>query len=214
MSSALFSWKKFYETPVVGIFRGFSIEKIQQIIPVYIESGFHTVEVTMNSPESKKSITMLASKYPNLNVGAGTVCSMNDLNDALNAGAQFIVTPIVNVEIINHCVVQKIPIFPGAYTPTEIYQAWNLGASAVKVFPATQLGVNYIKDILGPLNHIKLLPTGGVHQNNITQFMDAGCIGVGMGSSLFDEKLIGNLSALKMHFDEVKGLFSNFNVKS
>ncbi len=201
-----FSWEKYNQTPVVGIMRGFSMEQIREIIPTYIESGFYTVEITMNSEGAETSIATLLKEYPELNVGAGTVCNMDDLKRALDAGSQFIVTPVIDEEVIKHCVKNNIPVFPGAYTPTEIYKAWSLGANAVKVFPATQLGVKYIKDVLGPLNTIKLLPTGGVDKNNINDFFNIGVVGCGMGSSLFDKKIIasGDKAALKEHFEIIK----------
>jgi len=206
MFNGTFSWERFKKAPVVGILRGFSIAQIEEVIPTYIESGFGTVEITMNSPNAEKSIQALVKTYPNLNVGAGTVCNKKDLKNALDAGAQFIVTPILDDEVVKFCVDNKVPVFPGAYTPTEIYKAWSLGANAVKIFPATQLGPKYIKDILGPLNILKLLPTGGVNKNNISDFFEAGSIGVGMGGSLFDRDLIlsGNKVALKKHFDTIK----------
>jgi len=131
---------------------------------------------------------------------------MADLKRALDAGSQFIVTPILDEEVVRYCVENKIPVFPGAYTPTEIYKAWSLGANAVKIFPATQLGTRYIKDILGPLNTIKLLPTGGVNKENIADFFNVGCVGVGMGGSLFDKNIIlsGDKEALKKHFEAIK----------
>ncbi|NJB84016.1 bifunctional 4-hydroxy-2-oxoglutarate aldolase/2-dehydro-3-deoxy-phosphogluconate aldolase [Wenyingzhuangia aestuarii] len=206
MSKSTFSWEKYNETPVVGIMRGFSMEQIKEIIPVYIDSGFYTVEITMNSENAEASIATLAKEYPTLNVGAGTVCNMDDLKRALDAGSQFIVTPVIDEDVISYCVAHKIPVFPGAYTPTEIYKAWSLGASAVKIFPATQLGTKYIKDILGPLNTIKLLPTGGVDKNNIADFFKVGVVGCGMGGSLFDKNIIasGDKVALKVHFDAIK----------
>jgi len=197
MFSTTFSRDTFNQTPVVGILRGFSMEQIREIIPVYIESGFRTVEITMNSPNVEESIATLAKEYPDLNVGAGTVCNMADLKRALDAGSQFIVTPILDEEVVRYCVENKIPVFPGAYTPTEIYKAWALGANAVKIFPATQLGTRYIKDILGPLNTIK---------ENIADFFKVGCVGVGMGGSLFDKNIIlsGDKEALKKHFEAIK----------
>jgi len=127
---------------------------------------------------------------------------MPDLEAALAAGAQFIVTPILDEQIVQHCVQKNIPVFPGAYTPTEIYRAWSAGASAVKVFPAAQLGAKYIKDVLAPLNEIRLLPTGGVSLENIGDYFEAGAAGVGMGSSLLDKKLIEreDYDGLKDHF--------------
>jgi len=162
MQNNTFSWNKYNQNPIVGILRGLTTEEVLKIMPSYVKTGFYTIEITMNSPKVAETIATLAKEYPELNVGAGTVCTMEDLKIALDAGSQFIVTPIINEEVIKHCVANNIPIFPGAYTPTEIYKAWSWGASAVKVFPATQLGVQYIKDVLAPLNEIKLLPTGGV----------------------------------------------------
>ena len=162
-----FSWELFDEAPVVGIVRGIPLEKVLKIAEVYVESGLTTIEITMNTEGATEIITALRKRFPQLNVGAGTVCSLLDLTNAVNAGAQFIVTPIIDAEVIKKSVELNIPIFPGAYTPTEIYNAWKLGASAVKIFPATQLGTQYIKDIAAPLNKIKLLPTGGVSVSNI-----------------------------------------------
>ncbi len=206
MNNQVFSWDKFNANPVVGILRGFSIATVLEIIPVYLKSGFYTVEVTMNSPNVEETIAAIVKEFPEMNVGAGTVCNMNDLKRALKAGSQFIVTPILDEEVIKYCVDNGIPVFPGAYTPSEIYKAWSLGANAVKIFPATQLGIKYIKDISGPLNEIKVLPTGGVSKDNIGEFFKIGCVGVGMGGSLFDKTLInsGNLEALATHFEAVK----------
>lgn len=201
-----FSWALFDKAPVVGIVRGIPLEKVLKIVEVYVESGFTTIEITMNTAGATEIITVLRNRYPQLNVGAGTVCSHLDLTKAVNAGAQFIVTPIVDAEVIRKSVELNIPIFPGAYTPTEIYNAWKLGASAVKIFPATQLGTQYIKDIAAPLNKIKLLPTGGVSVANINSFFQSGAIGVGMGSSLFDKKMVDeeNFEGLKKHFVKIK----------
>ncbi|WP_027395867.1 bifunctional 4-hydroxy-2-oxoglutarate aldolase/2-dehydro-3-deoxy-phosphogluconate aldolase [Aquimarina latercula] len=201
-----FSWERFESTPIVGILRGYSLDTVMNIMPVYKESGFSTVEITMNSPNAVNTIKELLSSFPELNIGAGTVCTMKELEEALQVGAQFIVTPIMNEEVITTCVAEKTPVFPGAFTPTEIYKAWSLGADMVKVFPATQLGTQFIKDVKGPLNEIKLLPTGGVSKNNITDFFAIGCQGVGMGSSLFDKNAIAHndLEFLIRHFKKIK----------
>ena len=201
-----FSWELFDEAPVVGIVREIPLEKVLKIADVYVESGLTTIEITMNTAGAIEIITVLRNRYPQLNVGAGTVCSLFDLTEAVNAGAQFIVTPIIDAEVIRKSVELNIPIFPGAYTQTEIYNAWKLGASAVKIFPATQLGNQYIKDIAAPLNKIKLLPTGGVSVANINSFFQSGAIGVGMGSSLFDKKMVDeeNFEGLKKHFIKIK----------
>ena len=207
-----FSWEKFNKAPIVGIIRGMPAETIFQIAQAYAEAGFSTLEITMNTKGVSEIISVLRNKHPKLNIGAGTVCTLDDLNKAVNSGAQFIVSPVIDEEVIKNSVSQKIPIFPGAYTPTEIYKAWTLGAAAVKVFPATQLGVQYIKDVLAPLDNIKLLPTGGVNIDNIQAFFKAGAVGVGMGSSLLNKKLIsnGNFEGLISHFQSIKNEIKDF----
>ncbi|WP_163397313.1 bifunctional 4-hydroxy-2-oxoglutarate aldolase/2-dehydro-3-deoxy-phosphogluconate aldolase [Flavobacterium fluviatile] len=201
-----FSWDLFNAAPIVGIVRGIPLETVLKAAAMYSEAGMSTIEITMNTEGAAEIIATLRTTFPNLNVGAGTVCSLADLDNALNAGSQFIVTPIIDEAVIQKAVSLNIPIFPGAYTPTEIYKAWQLGASAVKIFPATQLGTQFIKDVAAPLNDIKLLPTGGVSADNIGSFFQAGAVGVGMGSSLFDKEMIarGDFEALKNHFILIK----------
>lgn len=205
-NNTLFSWESFYKAPIVGIIRGLPMETVRPITQAYQSAGLYTLEITMNTPDAAKMISVLREEFPNMNIGAGTVCTTDDLTSALGAGAQFVVTPVLVEEIVKHSVAQQVPIFPGAYSPTEIYQAWIWGASAVKIFPATQLGVQFVKDILAPLNEIKLLPTGGVSRENIRAFFAAGAIGVGMGSSLLDKQLIkeSNFVGLEKHFVEMK----------
>lgn len=205
-----FHWKRFEQAPIVGILRGMSPEIIQQIARVYLSAGLYTLEVTMNTPGAARIISSLRREFPALNVGAGTVCTSDELQMAIHAGAQFIVTPILNEKVIHEAVRRQVPIFPGAYSPTEIYRAWVAGASAVKVFPATQLGPGFLKDLAGPLPQIKLLPTGGINADNIGTFFAAGAFGVGMGSSLFDQQLIGkrDLAGLKAHFLHIKNSLS------
>lgn len=205
-TNSSFSWSLFNKAPIVGIIRGQSKEVSFAIAKTSLEAELYTLEITMNTNEATTIIAHLRKNFPKLNIGAGTVCSLKECKEAIEAGAQFIVTPILNEEVIKYCVSKAIPIFPGAYSPTEIYKAWSLGASAVKIFPATQLGPKYIKDILGPLNTIELLPTGGVTKNTIKSFFEAGVKGVGMGSSLYDKNYIANndFISLKEHFKEVK----------
>jgi 2-dehydro-3-deoxyphosphogluconate aldolase/(4S)-4-hydroxy-2-oxoglutarate aldolase len=212
MNKTPFSWDLYNKAPIVGIVRNLPLDTVLQIAKVYLEAGFYTIEVTMNTDGASEIIKNLRNKFPNLNVGAGTVCSMDDLNLALNAGSQFIVTPIIDENVIKKTVSNNTPIFPGAYSPTEIYKAWTLGASAVKIFPATQLGTQYVKDVLAPLDTIKLLPTGGVSKENIKSFFEAGAVGVGMGSSLLNKKLIqdNDFEGLKHHFISIKSEIKDF----
>ncbi|BAU53592.1 bifunctional 4-hydroxy-2-oxoglutarate aldolase/2-dehydro-3-deoxy-phosphogluconate aldolase [Mucilaginibacter gotjawali] len=186
-----FSFDLFNKMPVVGIMRNIPDAHIDTIAGVYCRSGLTNLEITMNSPNAEQNISLLADLYGDeLNIGAGTVCSMGDLEKALKANAQFIVTPVINEEVIKTCVAEKVPIFPGAYTPSEIYKAWSLGASMIKLFPAGDLKPGYIKEILAPLSFVSLMPTGGVNLENFINYFQQGAKGVGVGSQLFPKDVI------------------------
>jgi 2-dehydro-3-deoxyphosphogluconate aldolase/(4S)-4-hydroxy-2-oxoglutarate aldolase len=191
MHRSIFSWELFDKMPVIGIIRGLSVDEIDFVLPIYKQAGFTTIEITLNTPEALSVISSLANQYNGeLNVGAGTVCTLDDLTDAVNAGANFIVTPIFKAEVVKKCVSMEVPIFPGAFSPTEIYEAWELGASMVKLYPASMVGPAYVSAVLAPLNKVKLMPTGGIHLSNMLAFMKAGATSLGIGSELFDKKII------------------------
>ncbi|WP_116107929.1 bifunctional 4-hydroxy-2-oxoglutarate aldolase/2-dehydro-3-deoxy-phosphogluconate aldolase [Lewinella sp. IMCC34191] len=201
-----FSWESFNALPVIAILRGYDRKQCRRIAGVGMAAGFHTLEVTMNTAEAADIIRELRDLHPELNVGAGTVCTLEDYEVAVAAGAQFIVMPIVEEEVIVSAVAEDIPVFPGAFTPTEVYRAWSLGASAVKLFPAGQLGPSYVRDILSPLDDVRLLPTGGIDATNVQSYFEAGAYGVGMGSGLLDKPLIqaNDYDGLKSHFEAVR----------
>jgi 2-dehydro-3-deoxyphosphogluconate aldolase/(4S)-4-hydroxy-2-oxoglutarate aldolase len=212
MNNQEFSWNGFSKVPIVGIIRNLSFDTIEKILPIYLSAGLTTIEITMNTQAAEEIIRFAADKYKGqLNVGAGTVCNTDELDLAIRAGSQFIVTPILDPDVVRACVSKNIPVFPGAYTPTEIYQAWKLGASMVKVYPATSLGPEYIKDVKAPLNKIKLMPTGGISLGNIEAFMKAGADGLGIGGQLFDKQLIKNQNwdGLLEHFKQYVKYFLN-----
>jgi len=191
MDRSIFSWELFDKMPVVGIIRNLTVADINFVLPIYKQAGFTTIEITLNTPEALSVISSLALEYKGeLNVGAGTVCTMDDLTAAITAGANFIVTPIFKAEVVKKCVSLEVPIFPGAFSPTEIYEAWELGASMVKLYPASVVGSEYISAVLAPLNKIKLMPTGSIHLSNMLAFMKAGATSLGIGSELFDKKII------------------------
>jgi 2-dehydro-3-deoxyphosphogluconate aldolase/(4S)-4-hydroxy-2-oxoglutarate aldolase len=142
----------------------------------------------MNSPEVGRQIRTIREQCGSrLFVGAGTVTSSAELGVALEAGAQFIVSPVTDVGLVAECVRRGVPVFPGAVTPTEILQAWSAGATMVKLFPAAQLGPGYVSAVKGPLDQVPLLPTGGITLENAREFLDAGAAGFGVGSPLFQK---------------------------
>lgn len=176
---------------LIGILRGFDRSTVEKIVPACVRGGLRQLEITMNSPGAVGLIRVATNLGGSaLQIGAGTVLSEPQLEAALEAGARFIVTPLVNEAVIRRCVASGIPVFPGAYSPTEIVRAWELGATMVKVFPADQLGPAFIRNVKAPLPHIKLLPTGGVSLETLPEFVRAGADGFGVGSPLFDAKRI------------------------
>ena len=203
-----FSQTLFQEAPLVGIMRNVPPPAMHKIAECYLKAGLTTLEITLNSEKALSTIETLTEKYGGqLNIGAGTVLNLKELEQALSAGAQFIVTPVLKKSVVSHCAEKRIPVFPGAYTPTEIHKAWEMGADMVKVFPAAGLGADYIKDVLAPMRFLKLLPTGGVNLDNCRDFFQAGATGVALGSSLFPKTLIQH-----ENWGDLTKLFEQFRI--
>ncbi len=156
-----------------------------------MRGGLRNIEITLNTADAAGQIReALALAEGRLNIGAGTVINVELLDQALAAGASFVVTPTVEPKVITECANRKIPVFPGAFSPTEIVRAWDLGAMMVKVFPAECVGPSYIRALKAPLPHIKLLPTGGVDLKTLPDFLKAGADGFGIGGPLFDRQRV------------------------
>jgi 2-dehydro-3-deoxyphosphogluconate aldolase/(4S)-4-hydroxy-2-oxoglutarate aldolase len=189
--TASFNDDLFKKLPVVGILRFFKRAEVEKLVPASIEGGLCNIEVTMNTAGAEDLIRLTADLVGRKgNVGAGTVTTVETLDRALAAGATFIVTPAVVPEVIKACVDRKIPVMPGAMTPTEILTAWRLGATMVKVFPADQLGPGHIKAVKAPFPEIPLMPTGGVTVETLPAFKKAGADAFGVGGPLFDPKQV------------------------
>lgn len=186
-----FSWDLFHELPVVGILRGFGAAAVERLVGAALRGGLKNIEVTMNTDGAGELIRLVRRLAGGTaNVGAGTVLGLEDLRAALEAGAEFIVTPVVAPGVIQACRAEGVPVIPGAFTPTEIHRAWELGADLVKVFPADQLGPAYIKNVKAPLPQVKLVPTGGVTVETLGAFKKAGADGFGVGSPLFAKERV------------------------
>lgn len=176
------------DNKVIAIVRGAEASDVLQIADALYEGGIRLLEITLNSPNAFEVIKNVKTKYGNeMLIGAGTVLDPESAQVALAAGAEFILSPTVNVDTIKLTKRHGAVSIPGAFSPTEILTAFEHGGDIIKVFPASS-GPGYIKDILGPLKQIPLLPTGGVNLENIAEFMRAGSIGVGLGSALVDTK--------------------------
>jgi 2-dehydro-3-deoxyphosphogluconate aldolase/(4S)-4-hydroxy-2-oxoglutarate aldolase len=189
--SGTFSRERFEALPIVGILRGMPGEAIPPLVESVVQGGITNLEVTMNTPGAGDQIRAASrAAGGQLNIGAGTVTSIALLNEALEAGAGFIVTPTLAIPVIERCVKQGIPVFPGAFTPTEIARAWELGATMVKVFPAEVLGPAFIRCVKGPMPQVRLMPTGGIDLKTLGDYRRAGADGYGVGTPLFHPERI------------------------
>jgi len=175
------------ENKIVAIIRGSNPADVIKIAEALHAGGVRILEITMNSTKPLAVIEDLVDTLGDkMIIGAGTVLDPETARAAILAGAKFILSPIVDAKTIKMARTYGVVNIPGAYTATEIVQAYKTGGDIIKVFPATS--PDYIKNILGPLPHIPLLPTGGVNLENIAAFKKAGAVGFGIGSSLVDTK--------------------------
>jgi 2-dehydro-3-deoxyphosphogluconate aldolase/(4S)-4-hydroxy-2-oxoglutarate aldolase len=183
--------KEINSTRIIAIIRGVEDKHITAVAKALFQGGITVMEVTLNTPGALAMIRKLQQDFgKTMYIGAGTVLDLEDARNAVEAGAGFLVTPNIDVEVIQYASEIGIPIYPGAMTPTEIVKAWKAGATAVKIFPSASLGITYIKELMGPLNHIPLIAVGGVNEANIAEFLRIGCYGLGIGGSLINLKEI------------------------
>ncbi len=180
---------------VVPVVRLPSLEQATPLVKALLAGGVTAIEPTMTSPGALEVLPRLLDEVPAFRageavLGMGSVTSQEQAAAALAAGAQFIVAPILDLEVVAYCVDQGAAVMPGAFTPTEIQTAWRAGASVVKVFPARALGPAYFKDLLAPLPHLRLMPTGGVDLDNAPAFIRNGAVAVGVGGALVSPKLV------------------------
>lgn len=204
--------KKVLDKKIVAIVRGVYGEDCVNLAKALYAGGIEMMEVTFDQskPEAynitSDTIAALVNKMGDKMIfGAGTVTTLEMLELAKSAGAQFIVSPDTNEEVIKATVKNGMVSMPGAMTPTEILTAYRYGADFVKVFPTSNLGAAYIKAIRGPINHVRLLAVGGVNEKNIGEFIKAGACGAGVGGNLVNKEWI---KAGK--FDEITALAKEF----
>ena len=172
---------------VVAVIRLKDASALQGTIDALAAGGVKALEVTMTVPGAVDLIAEIAPKLPDgVLVGAGTVLDAATARRVIDAGAQFVVSPVFSREVLDECHRADVPSMPGCFSPTEIFDAWKAGADVVKVFPATALGPTFFKDIRAPLPQLKLMPTGGVSIENAGDWIRAGAVAVGIGSALLD----------------------------
>ena len=183
---------------LVAVVRAESAEKAYRIFDACIEGGVAAIEITFTVPGAHKIIEDLASKYSSGDIilGAGTVLDQETARIAILAGAQYIVSPNVNVETIKLCNRYQVPSMPGAMTIKEILEGMEAGADIIKIFPGNLFGPAIIKSVLGPLPQAPMMPTGGVSLETVKDWIEAGAVAVGAGSSLTKSAKTGDYAAI------------------
>ncbi|MBA2603612.1 MAG: bifunctional 4-hydroxy-2-oxoglutarate aldolase/2-dehydro-3-deoxy-phosphogluconate aldolase [Acidobacteria bacterium] len=185
---------------IVAVIRMKDPARLRAVVDAIAEGGVRALEITMSVPGAVELIREIAPTLPQGFVfGAGTVLDADTVARVVDAGAQFVVSPVFRREVIDACRARDVAALPGCFTPTEILDAWDAGADIVKVFPATALGPSYLKDVRAPLPQVKLMPTGGVTVENAGDWIRAGAVAVGVGTSLLDSEAIaaGNFAVLR-----------------
>ena len=181
---------KLHSEKVVGIIRADSADGLLDCAKALAAGGLTSIELTMTTPGAIKVMEQVTAALPDFIFGLGTVLDTETARAGILAGAKFIVTPALRPEVITLCRRYSVPVFAGALTPTEIINAWEAGADAVKVFPAEFFGPAYIKSVKAPLPHVELVPTGGVTPETVGDFLKAGAWATGAGSALVDAKAL------------------------
>ena len=185
---------------IVAVIRAASGELLVDVAEALVAGGVDVMEVTFTVPQAHQVLARVAERLGSkILLGAGTVLDTETARIALLSGAEFIVSPTVNVDVIRLCRRYDKLALPGALTPTEILTAWEAGADIVKVFPSDSAGPAYLKALRGPLPHIRLMPTGGVSLDTAAAFLKAGAFALGVGGSLVDPQAVaaGNLSQIE-----------------
>jgi 2-dehydro-3-deoxyphosphogluconate aldolase/(4S)-4-hydroxy-2-oxoglutarate aldolase len=187
------------DSGVVAVIRARSVDELTWVCRALVEGGIKGIEITMTSPGATEAIYQVSNLLKNeAIIGAGSVLDPETARIAMLAGADFIVGPAVNLEMIEICKRYSKIVIPGAFSPTEIITAWQAGADVVKVFPATKLGPSFIKDIKGPLPQVRLMPTGGVDISNLGEFLKAGASFVGVGTALVNKEAVAQRDSARL----------------
>lgn len=199
------------DTGIVAILRGIDEDKSIRTVEALCKGGVRAIEVTFNTPGADSIILSILGRFKGeIIIGAGTVTNPATAVRAMECGAEFVLAPNTDAEVISTVKKYGKTMVPGAFTPTEVLKCYELGADIVKVFPVSSVGPKYISDLRGPYDYIDMMPVGGVDINNAGEFIRAGAIAVGVGGSLIKKELLasGNYKAIeelaKRYMDEVK----------
>jgi 2-dehydro-3-deoxyphosphogluconate aldolase/(4S)-4-hydroxy-2-oxoglutarate aldolase len=178
---------------IIAVVRAQKAEQVPPLCEALLAGGVLAIEITMTTPNALAAIRDARTRFGERSlIGVGTVLDAKTCQAAIDAGAEFVVTPICRIELVKLAQAADRPIMLGAYTPTEAQLAHEAGADFVKIFPADTLGPGFIRSLRAPLPHLRIVPTGGVDVGNVAEFLKAGCAALGVGSSLVSTKILAD----------------------
>jgi 2-dehydro-3-deoxyphosphogluconate aldolase/(4S)-4-hydroxy-2-oxoglutarate aldolase len=184
---------------VIAVLRAPHVATLPPVCDVLVEEGILSLELTLTTPGMLEALPELVYRYMDAaDVGVGTILTQSEAHRAMDSGAQYLVTPTVNLPVINLAVERQIAVFPGGLTPTELAAGWSAGATAVKIFPAETVGAAYLKHLRGPFPDLEAIPSGGVDLEATHDWLEAGAVAVSIGGPLLGDSLKGgDLSGLR-----------------
>lgn len=184
-------YSKLQGIQLIPVLRKVPYPLCHELVKALKAGGIRAIEITMDSEKATEMIREVRQRNDEfLVVGAGTVLTVEDCEKAIDAGAEFIVSPSLNEDVINKCIEKNIPVIPGVFSPTEMQTAFSAGAQIVKLFPAASLGTTFIKNVRGPLSHIQIMTTGGINLETVRSYLEAGAQIVGAGSELIKKEWV------------------------
>jgi 2-dehydro-3-deoxyphosphogluconate aldolase / (4S)-4-hydroxy-2-oxoglutarate aldolase len=184
---------------VIAVLRASGVSALAPVCDVLVEEGILSLELTLTTPGLLDALSELVDRYVDTaDVGVGTILTESEAQRALDSGAQYLVTPTMNLPVVKLAVERQIAVFPGGLTPTELAAGWHAGATAVKIFPAHTVGAGYLKHLRGPFPDLEAIPSGGVDLGAAREWLNAGAAAVSIGGPLLGDSLKGgDLSALR-----------------
>ena len=200
---------KIINNKVIAVIRSTTSDDLSPFIDVIVESGINSIEITLTTPNALSVIKQLKSYYKgSILIGAGTVTNLDSAKKALDVGAEYIVTPVLNMEVIDYVKKSRFPVISGAFSPTEIYNSFHAGSDMIKIFPANLLGIENFKSIQVIMPKLTLMPTGGISSENAREWLNAGADVLGIGTSLINDQIISNKDYDKLKSNSQKILES------
>ena len=185
--------KLLIDAGAVAVVRLADVSRGEPLVHALLDGGVRAIEITLTTSGALELISLLSMTFGDaVLVGAGSVLTVEDTRQAIDAGARYIVSPVFDADVMNEAHALDVPALPGAFTPTEMLRAHGAGADLVKLFPADTLGPAYLTSVLAPMPFLEVMPTGGVTPQNVGQWISAGAVAVGLGSSLVDPRLVSS----------------------